>query len=222
MDLKKIRTCVEAELELLGAQSPSMLDRTLTPASNDATSEPARYHDRCTALAKYLLNVLGAQEELQVKHVSVNTGSGNTGKSDLHLHIEFNDGGDTRQPFEVLTGLGWYLGVQRVVNATTKERPSLTPEMVIILQALAVAEGRDSRDFAVRLLGSYLRGRAAELLHMIEEDPDLASRMALRGVFPDDLTKAYESLLPIGGAVVDVTATDTKLPFELSSTNDAK
>lgn len=34
MDLVAVRTCVETELELLGEQTPTMLDRTLKPTPN--------------------------------------------------------------------------------------------------------------------------------------------------------------------------------------------
>ncbi len=222
MDLSAIRTCVETELELLGEQTPTMLDRTLKPTSNDATSEPARHHDRCTALAKYLLERLKSREDLRVKQVSVNTGSGDKSNKDLYFHVEFNDGSTSKLTFEVRTGLGWYLGVQRVVNATTKERPSLTPEMTLILHALAVQSGSESRDFARQLLGPYLRGQAAELLRQIETDTDLATAMTLHGVFPDDLSKAYESLLPTGNDVIDVTTADVSSPLGLGAGDGAE
>jgi len=219
MDLSAIQQSVQTELELLGAQTPTMLDRTLKPTSNDATSEPARHHDRCTALSSHLCSILCTREELQVKKLSLNTGSGGKSDKDLYLHVEFDSGAKATLTFEVQAGLGWYLGVSRIMNARTKERPALTPEMVTILHGLEVQAGQESRDFAKRLFGPYLRQQVAGLLRAIEDDPELATNMALCGVFRDDLAAAYDSLLPTGDEVIDVTAIDVP-PLSLGGSTE--
>lgn len=215
MDLSAIQQSVQTELELLGRQTPRMLDRTLKPSSNDATSEPARHHDRCTALSKHLLALLSVREEFQVKKLSLNTGSGEKSEKDLYLHVEFKSGAKATLTFEVQPGLGWYLGVSRIMNAKTKERPALTPDMITILHGLAVQEGHESRDYAMRLFGPYLRQQGARLLQAIEEDSELATALVLRGVFRDDIAAAYDNLLPTGDEVIDVAAVDASNTAEL-------